>query len=175
MRIRNTGAVCRWRRGRDGSTPCWIPATPRTTFPSLPVSQVSQSFDLLCECTRFFCIPVPMFRIRIHWVRIRIPHFRLNTVPDPGPIWTKGFDDQELKKITIEKKKLIFFWLKIAINLSLKPQKGRPSYRRSLQPWYENIQHFKTWNFLTFFDFCGSFLPSWIRILIRNTALYREH
>ncbi len=25
-----------------------------------------------------------------------------------------------------------------------------PSYRRSLQPWKENIQHFKTWKFFTF-------------------------
>ncbi len=47
MRIRNTGAVYRWRRGRDVSTPCWIPATPRTTFPSLPVSQVSQTYDFI--------------------------------------------------------------------------------------------------------------------------------
>ncbi len=31
----------------------------------------------------------------------------------------------------------------------------------------ENIQNFKTWKFCTFFYF-GSFLPSWIRIRIRN-------
>ena len=46
--------------------------------------------------------------------------------------------------------------------------KGHLSYRRSLQPSKENIQHFKTWNFITFFYFCGSFLPSWIRIRIPN-------
>ncbi len=49
--------------------------------------------------------------------------------------------------------------------VSLGLHKGRPSYRRSLQPSKENIQHFKTWNFLIFFYFCGSFLPSWTRIL----------
>ncbi len=37
-----------------------------------------------------------MFRIRIHLMRIRIHHFRLNT--DPDPIRIKGFDDQKVKK-----------------------------------------------------------------------------
>jgi hypothetical protein len=32
----------------------------------------------------------------------------------------------------------------------------------------ENIQHFKKRNFSAFFYFCGSFLPSWIWIRIRN-------
>ncbi len=32
-------------------------------------------------------------RIRIHFIRImiRIHHFRLNTNPDPDPIWIQGF------------------------------------------------------------------------------------
>jgi hypothetical protein len=38
------------------------------------------------------------------------------------------------------------------------------SYRRSLQPSKENIQHLSKWNLLTFSIFCKSFLPSWIRI-----------
>ncbi len=80
-------------------------------------------------------------------------------IPDPDP----GFDDLKLKK------NLIFsFWSTIAIYLSLGLHKRRPSYKRSLQPSKENIQHFKTWKFWTFFYFCGSFLPSWIRIRIRN-------
>ncbi len=41
-------------------------------------------------------------------------------------------------------------------------------YRRSCQPSIENIHHFKTWKFCTFFHFCGSFLTSWILIRIRN-------
>ncbi len=55
-------------------------------------------------------------------------------------------------------------FFKIAIYLSLGLRKGRPSYRRSLQPSKENIQHLK-WNILTFFYFCfcGSFLRSWIQ------------
>ncbi len=55
-----------------------------------------------------------------------------------------------------------FFYNKIAIHLSLGRHKEWASYRRSL------IQHFKSRNFWTFFYFCGSFLPSWIRIRIPN-------
>jgi hypothetical protein len=40
-------------------------------------------------------------RIRIHFIRIRIQHFRLNTNPDP--IRIQGFNDQKLKKITVGK------------------------------------------------------------------------
>ncbi len=40
-------------------------------------------------------------RIRIHFIRIRIQHFRLNT--DPDPIRIQGFNDQKLKKIKAEK------------------------------------------------------------------------
>jgi hypothetical protein len=47
------------------------------------------------------------------------------------------------KKFTAGKN-LIFLWSKIAIYRSLGLHKGGPSYRRSLQPSKENIQHFKT-------------------------------
>jgi hypothetical protein len=57
-------------------------------------------------------------------------------IPDPDP----GFEDLKLKKITAEKKK---FGSKTTIYLSLGLHKGRPSYRRSLQPSKNNIQHFK--------------------------------
>ncbi len=39
------------------------------------------------------------FWIRIHWFRIRIQHFRLNTDPDPGFWWTKIGKNLQLKKI----------------------------------------------------------------------------
>jgi hypothetical protein len=42
----------------------------------------------------------PGLRIRIHLIRIRIQHCRLNTDPDP----IKGFDDQNFKNITDGKK-----------------------------------------------------------------------
>jgi hypothetical protein len=37
-------------------------------------------------------------RIRIHFIRIRIQHFRLNTVSDPDLIRIQGLNDQKLKK-----------------------------------------------------------------------------
>ncbi len=82
----------------------------------------------------------------------------------PIRIWTQG---QNLNKFTAEKNCNVFD-KENAIYLSLDPHKGRPSYRRSLQPSIENSKHLKTWNFLTFLFFCGSFLLCWIRI--RNTA-----
>jgi hypothetical protein len=65
----------------------------------------------------------------------------------------QGFDDQKLKK----KFYINFFLSKMEIYLSLGLPKGRPSYKRSLQPPQESIQHFKTCKFVTFFYFCGSF------------------
>ncbi len=89
---------------------------------------------------------------------------------DPDPIRIQGFDDQKFKKIYSWQKNLI---LKIVVYLSQGLHKGRPSYKRSLQPSKENIQHLKTWNIFTFFYFWRSSLPSWIRIRIRN--LYEEY
>jgi hypothetical protein len=68
----------------------------------------------------------------------------MNIEPDPDPIRIQGFDDQKCKKFTAKKikfvldQKLQFFYLSLGL------QKGRPSYRRSLQPSKENNQHFKT-------------------------------
>ncbi len=56
--------------------------------------------------------PIPVFRIRIPLIRIRIQHFRLNTDPDPG------FDDQNWKNLQLQKiiyfldQKLQFTWPK---------------------------------------------------------------
>jgi hypothetical protein len=86
-------------------------------------------------------------RIRIHF---RIQHFRLNTDTDPDPIRIQGFNDQKLKKFQLKKIKF-FVGSKTTIYLSLGLHKERPSDRRSLQ-------------LSNFFYFCGSFLPSWIRI-----------
>ncbi len=53
-----------------------------------------------------------------------------------------------------------YFFDQIVIYLSLCLHKGRPSFRRSLQHEVKNIQNFKKLNFLTFFYFCVSILPS---------------
>ncbi len=119
-----------------------------------------------------------VFRIRIHFLQIRIQRLRLdtNTDPytdpdtDPDPIWIQGFNDQKLKKNNSWKKNYIFFWSKTAIYLSLGLHKVCPSYRRSLPLTKEAIQHFKTWIFSTFVGhFCppGSGFGSGFRIRIR--------
>ncbi len=81
-----------------------------------------------------------MFRIRIDLLHICI-QFRI-----------QSFDNQKLKKkITLQLKNLfIFLGSKIAIYVSLGLHKGRPSYKRNLQPSKENIHQLKTWNFFTF-------------------------
>jgi hypothetical protein len=87
------------------------------------------------------------FRIRIDLMRIRIHHF-LNC----GSGSSSGYRALiiRFKKITAE----IF-----CIYLIQKLHKGRPCYRRSLQPSKENIQPFKTWNFFTSVFFVGNFCP----------------
>ncbi len=82
--------------------------------------------------------------------------------PNPCPAFFSGYRSgsrllMTLKNIFYEKNDIFLF--KIAIYLSLGFRKGRPSYRRSLQPSKENIQHLKTWNFLTFSIFVGYFFP----------------
>ncbi len=69
---------------------------------------------------------------------------------------------------------MIFFYQKFPFTY-LGLHKGRTSYRRSLQPSKENIQHFKTWEFFTFFFICGPFLPSWIRIQHLKLMRIRIH
>jgi hypothetical protein len=76
-------------------------------------------------------------------LRIRIPDPDSGSgsqIPDPDP----GLDDLTLKKIYSWKFNFYFLGSKIAVYLSLGRHKGRPSYRRSLQPSKENIQYLKT-------------------------------
>ncbi len=118
-----------------------------------------------------------MFRIWIHRFRIqiRIHHSRLNINPDTDPdtkIRIQGFDGQIFLKKYTAWKKFKIFWLRIGIYLSIGLYKGRPSYRRSLLPSKENIQHFKTQKFLNFFlflwvIFCPLGSRSGFRIRIR--------
>ncbi len=72
-------------------------------------------------------------RIHIHFIRIRIQHFRLNTDPDPD---LQGFNDQKLKK-KLQLKKNLIFWIKnYYLPLGL--------HKERLQHSKEAIQHFKT-------------------------------
>jgi hypothetical protein len=55
-----------------------------------------------------------------------------------------GFQQKKLKKkIQLKFPIFLFFDKKIEIYLSLDVHKGRPSYRRRLQPPKANIQNFK--------------------------------
>jgi hypothetical protein len=82
-------------------------------------------------------------RIRIHFIRIRIQHLRMNTNPDPDPIQIQGFNDQKLKK-----------------NYKVIEEAFSSQKRPSNTSKHERLH--------IFFYFCGSFLPSWIRIRIPN-------
>ncbi len=100
----------------------------------------------------------------------QIQHFRLNTDPDPDPIRIQGFWWPKIEKNVQQKKNHIFLDKNYhTIHLSLGFQKGRPSYKRSLQLLKENIHHFKTWNSWFFSSFVGHFSPpgSGFRIGIR--------
>ncbi len=85
------------------------------------------------------------------WIPIRT---RIH--PNPGFWWPKIE-----KKLLLKKK--TFFWIKNynTIYLSLGLHKGFLSRRRSLQTSKENIQHFKTWNFLIYSTFESHFCPRW--------------
>ncbi len=84
-------------------------------------------------------------RIRIHFIRIRIQRFRLNTNPDRNPIRIQGFNDQKIEKKLQLKNFFKFFFFKNCNLPTLGLHIVRPSYRRSLQLSKEAIQHFKIW------------------------------
>ncbi len=91
-------------------------------------------------------------------------------------LMTKNF-----KNFTSESKSN-FFDQNLLFCSSLGPHKGRPSYRWSLHPSKENIQHFKTWNLFTLFYFLWDIFallnpdpdaagrPESMRIRIHNTG-----
>jgi hypothetical protein len=100
-----------------------------------------------------------VFRIRIHLIRIRIQHFRLNTDPEPDPIRIQGFDDQMLEKIYSWKKKFFLFKnYNLPIPRPLKRlQKKPPALKRE----YSALQNMKI---LNFFSILWVIFPFWIRV-----------
>ncbi len=97
------------------------------------------------------------------FTRVVDPHSAFFVIADPDPVPVPWFWWSKIEKKSQLANFFILFWTKIAIYLSQVHHKGRPSYRRSLQPSKENIQHFKTWRV---FNFYGTFFPSWIHIWI---------
>ncbi len=168
------------RDGAEESLP-----TPGAGLPSGQEQGTRGSRGIQGTGTSTLVTELPGLQIRIHFIRIRIQHFRLNAWI---PIWIQGFNDQKLKKNYSWK---IFFWIKkTTIYISLGLLKERPSYWRSRQLSKEAIQHFKTWNFLIFFLLLWVIFalldrirngfrirfrihwPDWIRIRIRNPGDY---
>ncbi len=81
---------------------------------------------------------------------------------NPDPDTDPGFWWLKIGKNTTKK---IYFLVKNCNLLIPKLLKGRPSYRRSLQPPKENIQHFKKWNLFNYFLMLSWMQgPRWIRI-----------
>ncbi len=104
-----------------------------------------------------------------HWFyAVSDPAFFLSADPDPGS-WSRVWWPK------IEKYLQFFFGSKIAIYLSLGLHKGRPSYRKSLQPSKKEHPALQNMKILYFFYFCGTFLPSWIRIWIQQLKFMRIH
>ncbi len=100
--------------------------------------------------------------------------FRKKPIPDPGSL-IQGSKRHRIPDTDPQHwEKIIFFRSKNEICLSIGLHKGRPR-GRSLQPSKENIQHFKTWKFITFSIFMGHFCPPWsgsaFRMRIRSQQL----
>jgi hypothetical protein len=84
----------------------------------------------------------------------------LDTDPDPVSMQSESrVDDQNFKKKTAAIFYIFFFGSKFKFTYPEAFIKYiHPTYRRSLQPSKENIQHLKRLNVFTFFYFTGSFL-----------------
>jgi hypothetical protein len=107
------------------------------------------------------CIGLPaVFRIRIHLIRIRIQHFRLNNDLDPDlyQIRIQGFKDRKLKKI-YSGKILNFLGSKTTIYLSLFSIKGRPKLQKKPSALKKEHPALQSMIFLNFSIFVGHFYP----------------
>ncbi len=129
-----------------------------------PCQQQTKMLPLIAVQEQHTVLSNPVFRIRVHWVRIRIQHFRLNTDPDPGFWWL------DIEKIYSWKKNLIYFLIKSCNLLIFGLHKVLARYiikPLALKREHPALRIMKVLFFI-FFYFCGSFSPSWIRIQITN-------
>ncbi len=107
------------------------------------------------------------FRIHFLRFRIRIQHLRMTTNPDPDPIRIQGFHDQKSKKITAE---IFFIFFDQKLQLTY-PQASRKYVQVIGEAFSSQRRPSNTSKhelLKKIFYFCGSFLPSWIRIRIPN-------
>jgi hypothetical protein len=109
-------------------------------------------------------------------MRIRIQHFRSMGSGSGFRSRSSGFDDQKLKKCTA--KRFFYFYENYNFVIPRPPERTsklqqKPSPLKREHPALQNMK------FINFFYFCGSFLPSWIRIRIQpnkiNADPYPKH
>jgi hypothetical protein len=87
-------------------------------------------------------------------------------IPDPDP----GFYDQNYKRLLLKKKLNFFLDQKLQFTFPLAYIKDAQATGEAFSPQKRTSSTKKHENSGLFFYFCGSFLPSWIRIRIRNLS-----
>jgi hypothetical protein len=110
--------------------------------------QSTINFCFIHQVLRVFCF----YKISAGKTVVPDPAFFLIADPDPGFWWPK------IGKNLQQDIFIYFFLIKIAIYLSLSLPKGRPSYRRSLQPQKGTSSTSKHEN-SSLFSFFGHFCP----------------
>ncbi len=96
------------------------------------------------------------------WIPIRI-RIQSGSNPDPRFWWP------EIEKKLQLKKKLFFFYQKLKFTYPWASKKYAQAIKEAFSSQKRTSNTSKHEIFLIFFYFCGSFLPSWIRIRIPNT------
>ncbi len=84
------------------------------------------------------------------------------------PIRIQGFDDPKIGKNLQLKKNLIFFFIKNSKLPILWPPERKFKLQKKPSALKREHLALKNIKFLNFYYFCGSILPSWIRIRILN-------
>ncbi len=121
--------------------------------------QVCGVFSFLPELLRVYC-HILWWPVRYGWYLLRKLWIWIDWIRIRIQIRIKGFDDQKSKKKIPYSWNFFFRFLKkkkLQKKTSIKP-KGRPSYRRTLLPSKENIQHQKM-KFINCFLFFWTICP----------------
>jgi hypothetical protein len=104
---------------------------------------------------------MPVFRIRIHWFRIR--HFTIPIrirIQYGSSVWWSNID----KNLQLKKKFDIFFLVNHCNLLIPRPPKRTSKLQEKSSALNREHPAIPNLKFINFSLFCGSFKPSWIRI-----------
>ncbi len=130
------------------------------------------------NCTVLNCLPycLVVYASATRHYRLSKPKpvFPDSLIPDSDPAFKAEYQSESGSRVLgpiiyLQQKKLIYFWSKISIyypwasiqDVQATGEAEKPSSK-------DKFQHFKTWNFWTFFYYCTYIWPSWIRIQIPN-------